>query len=109
MIIVAIFATDQEYNPSNVVGFGGFGGCVRHSGRNSNSVELRCRRQMAAVRVRFAPSPTGSLHLGGLRTAFYNYLTARKLGGTFTLRIEDTDQVRLPSKFLAGMLLTRMK
>jgi glutamyl/glutaminyl-tRNA synthetase len=46
-----------------------------------------------AVRVRFAPSPTGSLHLGGLRTALYNYLTAKKLGGTFTLRIEDTDQV----------------
>ncbi|KAG8943893.1 Glutamate--tRNA ligase mitochondrial [Tulasnella sp. 424] len=47
------------------------------------------------VRVRFAPSPTGSLHLGGLRTALYNYLTARKLGGTFTLRIEDTDRTRL--------------
>ena len=45
------------------------------------------------VRVRFAPSPTGSLHLGGLRTALYNYLTAKKLGGTFTLRIEDTDRV----------------
>lgn len=44
------------------------------------------------IRVRFAPSPTGALHLGGLRTALYNYLTARKLGGTFTLRIEDTDQ-----------------
>ncbi|KAG8995190.1 Glutamate--tRNA ligase mitochondrial [Tulasnella sp. JGI-2019a] len=47
------------------------------------------------VRVRFAPSPTGALHLGGLRTALYNYLTARRLGGTFTLRIEDTDQTRL--------------
>ncbi|KIO33547.1 hypothetical protein M407DRAFT_231625 [Tulasnella calospora MUT 4182] len=47
------------------------------------------------VRVRFAPSPTGSLHLGGLRTALYNYLTARRLGGIFTLRIEDTDRTRL--------------
>ena len=46
-------------------------------------------------RVRFAPSPTGYLHVGGLRTALYNYLFARKLGGTFVLRIEDTDQKRL--------------
>ncbi|CAD6191681.1 unnamed protein product [Caenorhabditis auriculariae] len=47
------------------------------------------------VRVRFAPSPTGNLHLGGLRTALYNYLFAKKHGGTFILRIEDTDQNRL--------------
>ncbi len=46
------------------------------------------------VRVRFAPSPTGYLHVGGLRTALYNYLFARKNGGTFILRIEDTDQKR---------------
>lgn len=46
------------------------------------------------VRVRFAPSPTGGLHLGGVRTVLYNYLYARKLGGTFILRIEDTDQNR---------------
>lgn len=46
-----------------------------------------------AERVRFAPSPTGSLHLGGLRTALYNYLLARQTGGQFILRIEDTDQV----------------
>ncbi|KAG8879997.1 Glutamate--tRNA ligase mitochondrial [Tulasnella sp. 331] len=52
---------------------------------------------LMTVRVRFAPSPTGALHLGGLRTALYNYLTARRLGGTFTLRIEDTDQTRLVS------------
>ncbi len=45
-------------------------------------------------RVRFAPSPTGALHIGGLRTALYNYLFARKHGGTFILRIEDTDQGR---------------
>ncbi len=45
-------------------------------------------------RVRFAPSPTGPLHIGGLRTALYNYLFARKHGGTFILRIEDTDQFR---------------
>lgn len=46
------------------------------------------------VRVRFAPSPTGFLHIGGLRTALYNYLFARHHGGTFVLRIEDTDQSR---------------
>jgi glutamyl-tRNA synthetase len=46
------------------------------------------------VRVRFAPSPTGPLHIGGVRTALYNYLFARKMGGKFLLRIEDTDQVR---------------
>jgi len=46
------------------------------------------------VRVRFAPSPTGLLHIGGLRTALYNYLFARKHGGTFVLRIEDTDRER---------------
>ncbi len=47
------------------------------------------------VRVRFAPSPTGPLHIGGVRTALYNYLFARKNNGKFLLRIEDTDQNRL--------------
>ena len=46
------------------------------------------------VRVRFAPSPTGPLHIGGVRTALYNYLFARKMGGKMLLRIEDTDQNR---------------
>ncbi len=46
------------------------------------------------VRTRFAPSPTGFMHLGGLRAALYGYLFARKNGGKFILRIEDTDQVR---------------
>ena len=49
---------------------------------------------MKPVRVRFAPSPTGPLHIGGLRTALYNYLFARANGGSFLLRIEDTDQKR---------------
>jgi glutamyl-tRNA synthetase len=49
---------------------------------------------MQKVRVRFAPSPTGPLHIGGVRTALYNYLFARKNNGTFILRIEDTDQGR---------------
>lgn len=47
-----------------------------------------------SVRVRFAPSPTGPLHIGGVRTALYNYLFARKMGGKMLLRIEDTDQTR---------------
>lgn len=50
--------------------------------------------KMENVRVRFAPSPTGPLHIGGVRTALYNYLFAKKLQGTFILRIEDTDQTR---------------
>lgn len=49
---------------------------------------------MKEVRVRFAPSPTGALHIGGVRTALYNYLLARKFKGTMILRIEDTDQLR---------------
>ena len=53
---------------------------------------------MSSIRVRFAPSPTGPLHIGGLRTALYNYLFARKRGGRFIVRIEDTDQ----SRFVPG-------
>ncbi|XP_001352579.3 probable glutamate--tRNA ligase, mitochondrial [Drosophila pseudoobscura] len=56
---------------------------------------LTQRYAHSQVRVRFAPSPTGQLHLGGLRTALYNFLYARHLGGKFLLRIEDTDQTRL--------------
>ena len=46
------------------------------------------------IRVRFAPSPTGYLHVGGARVALFNYLLAKKMGGTFILRIEDTDRER---------------
>jgi glutamyl/glutaminyl-tRNA synthetase len=49
---------------------------------------------MNKVRVRFAPSPTGGLHLGGVRTVLFNYLFAKKHGGDFIVRIEDTDQTR---------------
>ena len=49
---------------------------------------------MATIRTRFAPSPTGFMHLGGLRTALYDYLFTRKNNGVFVLRIEDTDQDR---------------
>ena len=49
---------------------------------------------MSKVRTRFAPSPTGRMHVGNLRTALYAYLIAKHEGGDFILRIEDTDQVR---------------
>jgi glutamyl-tRNA synthetase len=50
--------------------------------------------KMSKVRTRFAPSPTGFMHLGGLRTALYAYLYAKANGGDFILRVEDTDQQR---------------
>ena len=49
---------------------------------------------MSQARLRFSPAPTGSLHIGNVRTALYNWLHARHVGGTFILRIEDTDVVR---------------
>src|SRR5512136_1778494 len=55
----------------------------------------------AEVRVRFAPSPTGYLHVGGARTALFNFLFARRHRGTFILRIEDTDQKRYQPEALA--------
>jgi glutamyl-tRNA synthetase len=58
----------------------------------------------ALVRVRYAPSPTGFLHLGGLRTALYNYLFARKNNGTFLLRIEDTDKTRQVPGSVEGLV-----
>lgn len=59
---------------------------------------------MSAPRLRFAPSPTGPLHLGGARTAMYNWALARALGGTFILRIEDTDQQRSTDESLQIIL-----
>lgn len=56
------------------------------------------------IRVRFAPSPTGYLHVGGLRTALYNYLFAKKNGGTYVLRIEDTDQNRFVAGAVEGLI-----
>lgn len=59
---------------------------------------------MSSVRVRFAPSPTGHLHIGGLRTALFNWLFARKHAGVFLVRIEDTDLVRSQEVFLHSIL-----
>jgi len=58
------------------------------------------------IRVRFAPSPTGYLHVGSLRTALYNYLYAKKVGGKFILRIEDTDQSRYVEGAVENLLNT---
>ena len=59
------------------------------------------------VRVRFAPSPTGYLHIGSARTALFNWLYARKHGGTYILRIEDTDKQRSTSRLVKVSELRR--
>ena len=59
---------------------------------------------MDKVIVRFAPSPTGFLHIGGARTALFNWLLARHTGGKFILRIEDTDQVRSTKESIDAIL-----
>jgi glutamyl/glutaminyl-tRNA synthetase len=67
-------------------------GSKKYRGRNDlnmNSVTIN-----SPVRVRFAPSPTGSLHVGGARTALFNWLIARKTNGKFLIRVEDTDEAR---------------
>jgi glutamyl-tRNA synthetase len=56
------------------------------------------------IRVRFAPSPTGYLHVGGARTALFNWLFARRHGGVFVLRIEDTDVERSQPEMVTGIL-----
>ena len=58
----------------------------------------------AAVRVRLAPSPTGTLHIGTARTAVFSWLFARHLGGEFLLRIEDTDKERSKPEYTANIL-----
>ena len=59
---------------------------------------------MSNIRVRFAPSPTGHLHIGGLRAALFNWLFARNTGGKFLLRIEDTDLERSTSEYTDSIL-----
>jgi len=55
------------------------------------------------IRTRFAPSPTGELHIGGVRTILFNYLFAKKNSGKFLLRIEDTDIKRNQEKFVSSL------
>ena len=59
-----------------------------------------------SVRVRFAPSPTGFLHIGGLRTALYNYIYAKQNDGIFILRIEDTDRNRYVEGAVENLIKT---
>lgn len=59
---------------------------------------------MSEVRLRFAPSPTGFIHIGSIRTALYNYLFTRRNNGKFILRIEDTDQTRLVEGALENLI-----
>lgn len=59
---------------------------------------------MSTIRTRFAPSPTGHLHIGGARTALFNWLYARRFGGTFVLRIEDTDRARSEQQYVDAIL-----
>jgi hypothetical protein len=66
--------------------------CLATAVPGSRTVAVPAVQQ--AVRTRFAPSPTGELHLGSLRTALYNFLLAKHYNGQFILRIEDTDRVR---------------
>src|SRR5205823_2348592 len=64
----------------------------------------RFRKGQMTVRTRFAPSPTGYLHIGGVRTALFNWLYARKHGGQFILRIDDTDAQRNVAESLQPIL-----
>jgi len=59
---------------------------------------------MSVVRTRFAPSPTGVLHIGSVRAALYSWLYARKMGGAFILRIEDTDRERSTEAFTQAII-----
>ncbi len=70
-------------------------------------IDLFISRQyvcMTQVRVRFAPSPTGFLHIGGVRTALFNWLFARQQKGVFILRIEDTDQSRSTDESIQAII-----
>jgi glutamyl-tRNA synthetase len=66
----------------------------------------RATADPSPVRVRFAPAPTGSLHVGSARTALFNWLFARHHGGTFVLRIEDTDLERSRQEWVEGIQVT---
>src|SRR6516165_8714394 len=80
---------------------------LRSSGFICGSWRLLCSTnhgRAAMVRTRFAPSPTGYLHIGGVRTALFNWLFTRHHGGQFILRIDDTDQERNVAEALAPIL-----
>ncbi len=79
----------------------------RHSGARETRIPgtlLNRGMNTEPTRVRFAPSPTGALHIGGARTALYNWLIARRSGGSLVLRIEDTDRERSTPENVAQIL-----
>jgi glutamyl-tRNA synthetase len=76
----------------------------QHDVIDSQVIDTDGVRSLSSIRVRFAPSPTGYLHLGGARTALFNWLFARKHGGVFILRIEDTDIQRSSEEMVQGIL-----
>ena len=84
-IMLSIFVVSRGFGLKN-------GGALRL--RHSSSVLSMMSGGSGPERVRFAPSPTGSLHVGGARTALYNWLIAKKTGGKFLVRVEDTDEAR---------------
>jgi glutamyl/glutaminyl-tRNA synthetase len=67
---------------------------ARHGSRTRPFLAMTTGSITSPVRVRFAPSPTGSLHVGGARTALFNWLLAKKTNGQFLIRVEDTDEAR---------------
>src|SRR6188508_2056596 len=77
---------------------------ARFSSRAERTRSIRQYASGMSVRVRFAPSPTGYLHVGGARTALFNWLYARRHGGVFVLRIEDTDVERSSADMVTGIL-----
>lgn len=85
----------------------GFRLCTGGFGRKMHFSNIKMQQKqtpMKPVRVRFAPSPTGSLHVGGARTALFNWLLARKTKGTFIVRVEDTDEARSTRESEASIL-----
>ena len=80
------------------------GGCYLTAKRRLQTNSRSIRRMSERIRTRFAPSPTGSLHVGTARTALYSYLFARRHGGQFVLRIEDTDAGRNLADSAAGIV-----
>jgi glutamyl/glutaminyl-tRNA synthetase len=68
--------------------------------KQTNHTSKSHNKKNTEIRTRFAPSPTGELHIGGARTALFNYLLAKKMSGKFILRIEDTDQQRNKEEFI---------
>ncbi|XP_058070274.1 glutamate--tRNA ligase, chloroplastic/mitochondrial isoform X2 [Magnolia sinica] len=91
----SIFRSSPSYN---------FRFVTRHRNFSISASSIPSSKVEGEVRVRFAPSPTGNLHVGGARTALFNYLFARSKGGRFVLRIEDTDLERSTKKSEEAML-----